>query len=145
MARPWLDMLCKVTVDESSIIYSSVELGYLFFSAAWAARDHGIKQAASHGLFMWLSAGSKVNPAVKGAMTGAVAWHRRCTRTGFTSTVALIGPAFMSHIRDQCELWIRPKMWLLTVYLHFAYHDGNVIAALMHFWFSDHINVLKAY
>lgn len=31
MARPWLDMLWKVTVDESSIIYSSAELGYLFF------------------------------------------------------------------------------------------------------------------
>lgn len=31
MARPWLDMLWKVTVDESSIIYSSAELSYLFF------------------------------------------------------------------------------------------------------------------
>lgn len=31
MARPWLDRLWKVTVDDSSIIYSSTELGYLFF------------------------------------------------------------------------------------------------------------------
>lgn len=31
MARLWLDMLWKVTVDESSIIYSSAELSYLFF------------------------------------------------------------------------------------------------------------------
>lgn len=73
MAGPWLDMLWKVTVDESSIIYSSAELGYLFFSAAWAARDHGTKQAASRGLFMWLSADSEASPVVKEAVTVVVA------------------------------------------------------------------------
>lgn len=31
MVESWLDMLWKVTVDESSIIYSSAELSYLFF------------------------------------------------------------------------------------------------------------------
>lgn len=127
MAKPWLDMLWKVTVDESSIIYSSAELRYLFFSAAWAARDHGTKQAASRGLFMWLSADSVANPVVEEAVTAALVWCGRCGQDGDSPwlllTPSLSLPSFLFHVidqRSQCQLWTSQKQCECLTFLVYS-------------------------
>lgn len=103
MARPWLDMLWKVTVDESSIIYSSAELDYLFFQQH---EQQGIMAQNKQPVVAYSCDCQQT--------AGRAQWWLKlwpASRTGFTLTLLTLSLSLslsLSHVTDmwgQCQLW----------------------------------------
>lgn len=109
MAGPWLDMLWKVTVDESSIIYSITEQGYLFFQQH---EQQGIMAQNKQPVVAYPCDCQKTVRRFqwwRRLWLLVVAWRRHPGRDSpwLLLTPSLSLPLFLFHVKDmrgQCQL-----------------------------------------